>query len=108
MIYGLQIYTDHPGRVPAHVDRFREHTCKMLEKQGIKVIGCWTTADENHKDGLIFMIAHDTLEELRSAQRRFRDDPERIAMVEESEKDGLIILSSDNWVLKPTDFSPLQ
>ena len=108
MIYQLRIFTDHPGRVDAHVNRFRDHTCRLLEKHGIKVIGCWVTATADHSDQVVFMTAHDSYEAMRAAQTAFASDPEQNAMVLDSEKDGPIIEHSDNWYLRPTDFSPLR
>jgi NIPSNAP len=108
MIYQLRIFTDHPGRVDAHINRFREHTCRLLEKHGITVIGCFTTANEEHGDQVVFITAHESLEAMQAAQRAFASDPEQNAMVRDSEKDGPIIEHSDNWYLKPSDFSPLK
>jgi hypothetical protein len=108
MIYQLRVFTDHPGRVDAHINRFREHTCQLLEKHGITVIGCWTTATDEHTDQVVFITAHESYEAMRAAQAAFAADPEQNAMVRDSEKDGPIIHHSDNWYLKPADFSPLQ
>jgi NIPSNAP protein len=108
VIYQLRIFTDHPGRVDAHINRFREHTCRLLEKHGITVVGCFTTANEEHRDQVVFITAHESLEAMQAAQRAFAADPEQNAMVKESEKDGPIIEHSDNWYLKPADFSPLK
>jgi hypothetical protein len=108
MIYQLRIFTDHPGRREAHVNRFREHTCELLEKHGIKVIGCWVSATEEHQDQVVFITAHESYEAMRAAQAAFAADPEQNAMVKESEKDGPIIEHSDNWYLQPVDFSPMQ
>jgi hypothetical protein len=108
MIYQLRIFTDHPGRVDAHINRFREHTCRLLEKHGITVVGCWTTATSDHTDQVVFMTAHESLEAMQSAQKAFAADPEQNAMVKESELDGPIIHHSDNCYLQPADFSPLK
>jgi NIPSNAP len=101
-------HQNHAGRVDAHVNRFREHTCRLLEKHGITVVGCWVTATDEHTDQVVFITAHESLDAMRTAQRAFAADPEQNAMVRDSEKDGPIIHHSDNWYLQPTDFSPLK
>ena len=108
MIYQLRIFTDYPGRVGAHIERFRDHTCRMLEKHGMTVFGCWTCVDEKQRDQVVFLSGHDTAEALAAAQERFARDPEVMAMVALSEKDGPIIKHRDNWILQPTEFSPLK
>ena len=41
MIYELRVYTTIPGRMPALLARFQDHTLKIWEKHGIKQIGFW-------------------------------------------------------------------
>lgn len=108
MIYQLRIFKDHPGRVDAHIDRFREHTCRLLEKHGARIVGLWTCLDEEHRDQVVFMAAYETEEAMRATAAAFAADPEQPAMVEASEQDGPIIESRENWVLQPVDFSPLS
>ena len=42
MLYELRIYTANPGKLPALIARFRDHTCTLFEKHGIKNVGYWT------------------------------------------------------------------
>jgi predicted metal-binding protein len=112
MIYQLRIFTDHPGRVRAHVERFRDHTCRLLERHGVKIVGCWTCADEtggeHRRNQVVFMIAHESAEALCRSQEAFAEDPEVKAMVAASERDGPIILGREDWILQPAEFSPLR
>ena len=108
MIYQLRIFTDYPGRVGAHVERFRDHTCRLLERHGMKVVGCWTCVDAAQRDQVVFLSAHQSAEGLRAAQAAFNADPEVQAIVAQSERDGPIIRHRERWILQPADFSPLK
>jgi hypothetical protein len=108
VIYQLRIFKDHPGRVDAHIERFREDTCRLLEKHGAKIVGLWTTVGEDHREEVVFMAAYEDEAAMQHTTRAFAADPEQPAMVAASEKDGPIIVSRDQWVLKPVAFSPLQ
>jgi hypothetical protein len=108
VIYQLSIFTDYPGRVGAHIERYREHTCRLLEKHGMKVVGCWTCVDAEQCDQVVSLTAHESADGLRAAQAAFNADPEVQAMVAQSERDGPIIRHRERWILQPVDFSPLK
>ena len=42
MIYELRIYQCVPGRLPALIKRFEDHTLKIWEKHGVRQAGFWT------------------------------------------------------------------
>jgi len=108
MVYQLRIFTDHPGRVGAHIERFRDHTCRLLERHGMKVVGCWTCLDDAQRNQVVFLSAHESAEGMKAAQAAFAADPEVKAAVAQSERDGPIIRHRDNWMLQPAEFSPLK
>ena len=43
MIYELRIYRCLPGRLPALLSRFQNHTFRIWERHGIHQTGFWTT-----------------------------------------------------------------
>ena len=43
MLYEMRVYRTVPGRLPALLKRFSDHTLKIWEKHGIKQAGFWTT-----------------------------------------------------------------
>ena len=45
-VYELRIYTCNEGKLDALLARFRDHTCKLFEKHGMKNIMYWTPTDE--------------------------------------------------------------
>jgi hypothetical protein len=108
MIYQLRIFKDYPGRVDAHIERFRNHTCPLLEKHGAQIVGLWTCLDDEHKHQVVFMAAYQDMDAMRAATAAFAADPEQATMVADSEQDGRIIESRENLMLQPVDFSPLR
>lgn len=107
MIYELRIYTALPGRMTALQGRFREHTCRLFGKHGIRVVGFWTNLIGGPSDELWYLVEFDSLAHRSSAWDAFLHDPEWARISGESTADGLIVARFENRILTPTDFSPL-
>ena len=63
MIYEQRIYTCIPGRLPALLKRFEEHTLKIWDKHGIKQAGFWTVLVGEGNHDLHYLLAWDSLAE---------------------------------------------
>jgi hypothetical protein len=108
MIYELRTYRAVPGRMADLLARFRDHTCPIWTRLGIKQIGYWTVLiGESHND-LIYLLAWDSLADRESRWAAFCEDPEWMAALAASEINGPLITSLSNQLLAPTAFSPLQ
>jgi NIPSNAP len=107
MIHELRIYTACPGRMPALLMRFREHTCRLFGRHGIRNVGYWTTLIGGASDQLWYIVEFDSLAHRESAWSAFLADPEWIAVSKRSTADGPLIVHFENLILKPTDFSAL-
>lgn len=108
--YEMRTYTTHPGRLDALHARFRNHTNKLLEKHGMKLIGFWVPrdAEKGADNTLIYLVEHPTREAAKLAWAAFGKDPEWIAARTESEKSGPIVVRVDSLFLTPTDYSKLK
>jgi hypothetical protein len=108
MIYEQRIYTCIPGRLPALLKRFEEHTLKIWEKHGFKQAGFWTVliGDGNHD--LHYMLAWDSLADREKKWNTFQADPAWHKARDESEKDGPIIANIKSSFLRPTAFSAVK
>jgi hypothetical protein len=108
MIHELRVYRCLPGRLPALLKRFNDHTLGLWEKHGIRQAGFWTTliGESNHE--LIYLIAWESLAEREAKWTAFINDPKWIAVRNESEKDGPILLNVSNQILTPTAFSAVK
>ena len=108
MIYEQRIYSCIPGRLPALLKRFEEHTLKIWDKHGIKQAGFWTVlvGDGNHD--LHYMLAWDSLADREKKWTAFQSDPDWIAGRAKSEEDGQIIDNIVSQLLVPTAFSAVK
>ena len=108
MIYELRIYTTHPGKMAALQARFRDHTCAIFERHGIKNVGYWVNTIGGRNDELWYMVSYEDLAARQKAWASFQADPEWQRVRAESEKDGPLVHHLENRMMTPTDFSPLK
>ena len=107
MIHELRIYTAHPGKLGPLLSRFRDHTCGLFEKHGIKVVGFWETVIGESNE-LVYICAFDDLAHRTKAWAAFQADPDWQAARKASEANGPLLERVVNKIWRPTAFSPLQ
>ena len=108
MIYELRVYRTLPGRMPAMLKRFEDHTLRIWAKHGIRQAGFWTTAIGESSNDLTYMLAWDSLAEREKRWGAFVTDPEWIAARDASEADGQIVANVSSSILRPTAFSSVK
>jgi len=108
MIYEMRVYNCVPGRMPALMKRFSEHTCGLFEKHGIRQAGFFTTLVGESHNQLTYFLAWESLAEREARWSAFISDPAWIKVRDESEKDGPILASISNQLLSPTAFSSVK
>jgi hypothetical protein len=105
----LRTYVAAPGKLPALLDRFRNHTCTLFEKHGMTLIGFWTPTDgETANTTLIYIVAHKDRASADASWKAFRADPVWIEAKKASEVDGSLTQTVTEVFMKPTDFSTLK
>jgi len=107
MIYEWREYEAALGKMDALHERLKNATLKLFEKHGIKVIGFWE-ADIGTSGILYYMVAYDNLAHREKAWNAFIADPEWIKARKESEKEGRLVKTVRNMILRPTSYSPLK
>jgi len=107
MLYEWRIYSAVPGKINALNDRFEKHTVRLFEKHGIRPIGFWQ-AVVGTTNILYYMLAWKSMAEREKAWNSFQADPEWVRVAHESEKDGPIVQSITNILLKPTPYSSMK
>ena len=108
-VFEMRTYHAHPGRMDALHARFRNHTCKLLEKHGMTLIGFWSPLDaKDAADRMIYILAHSSKEAAQNSWDAFRKDPEWIKARDASERDGPIVVKIESVFLSPTDYSGIQ
>lgn len=108
MIYELRVYRTNPGRMPALLARFQDHTLRLFARHGIRQAGFWTTVVGPSSNDLTYMLAWESMAERETRWGAFQRDPEWIAARAESEKDGAINANVSNSFLAPTAFSAVK
>lgn len=108
-LFELRTYTCLPGRLPNLTTRFKDHTVKLFEKQGMENLMYFNT---DEKDGsqskLVYMLAHKNQDEAKKSWDAFRADPVWVAARDASEKDGKIVEKVVSVYLTPLPFSKIK
>ena len=107
LVYELRVYHTYEGKLDDLLRRFREHTCKLFEKHGMKNIAYWTPTEDLLKGKtLVYVIAHPSRETATANWKAFGDDPEWQAARDKSEANGKLVEKIDSTYMVITDFSP--
>ncbi len=104
--FEMRVYYAADGKLDALHARFRDHTTKLFERQGITNVGYWTPVP-NPDRKLIYILAYPSREARETSWKAFMADPEWIAAKAESEKDGKLVDNVESTFLHTTDFSPI-
>ncbi len=108
MIYEMRVYHCMPGRLPALLARFQNHTLKIWERHGIRQAGFWTTLMGESNHDLTYLLAWESMAERDAKFGAFLADPQWQAARADSEKDGPIVQTISNQLLVPTAFSSVK
>lgn len=108
MIYELRIYDCLPGRLPALLMRFNDHTLTIWERHGIRQAGFFTTVIGEHSNRLTYLLAWDSLADREARWASFMADPAWHEARDNSERDGPILANVSSQILAPTAFSALR
>jgi hypothetical protein len=108
MIYEQRLYQATPGKLPALLARFRNHTLKLWERHGIRQAGFFTTLIGASSNDLTYYLAWESMAEREQKWPAFATDPEWLAVKAETEKDGPIVDKIVSQFFAPTDFSVVK
>ena len=108
MIYELRVYDCLPGRLPALLKRFNDHTLGLWDKHGIRQAGFFTTVVGESNQRLTYFLAWESLAEREAKWTAFITDPAWHKVRDESERDGQIVANVTNQLLAPTAFSSVK
>ena len=108
MIHELRVYHAAPGRLPDLLNRFDTVTLKIWERFGIKQAGFWTVEIGENNHDLYYLLEWESLAEREKKWAAFASDPEWLSKKAETEKNGALLTSLSNTILKPTAFSSVK
>ena len=107
MLYELRVYNITPLRMKDINDRFANHTTKIWKRLGIRPVGFWENVI-GPSNTLTYLLAWESLEEREKKWDTFIKDPEWLKVAEETHKNGPIVLTNTNTIMRPTSYSPMQ
>jgi len=105
VIYEIREYTTVPGRMPALVRRFNEHTLGLFQKYGMEVVFIsLTELGDNSNNELVYALRFDDLAEMERKWAGFQADPGWQQARADSEVDGPIVARIQRRVTNPSRF----
>jgi hypothetical protein len=107
VLYEYRRYEVVPGRRGDLNRRFATHTLKIWEKHQIEVVGFWE-AVVGVTNELHYILRWKNMAERDEKWSAFATDPEWLAAVTETERDGPLAARIHNSFWAPTDYSPMR
>tara|TARA_B110000879_G_scaffold133339_1_gene174678 strand:+ start:2899 stop:3327 length:429 start_codon:yes stop_codon:yes gene_type:complete len=108
-VFELRIYTATPGNLENLHARFRDHTIRIFENNGMKIVGFWSpTSEEDADDTLIYVLEHASQEAANASWQAFGQDPEWKTVSDASNANGPILAGVERRYMTATDYSPLK
>jgi hypothetical protein len=95
------------GGKPALLSRFENETLRIWGKHGIRQAGFWITLIGKSSEEITYMLAWDSMAE-REKRDAFLADPEWIAVIAKTEKDGQLVESISSQLLALAAFSAVK
>ena len=108
MIYEERIYTILPGKMGDIERRFANHTMRLFEKHGMKVVGFWKTVIGRQNFELVYLLVFKDVNDRMEKWKAFQEDPDWIKARNDSETHGPLVAQVENKILTPLPFSPLK
>src|SRR5437764_10722818 len=103
-VFELRIYHAMPGKLPALINRFGDHTRTIFDRHGMTSVGYWMPQDAPVKDNtFVYILAHPNRDAATKNWEAFRADPEWQKVQGESEKDGQLVDHVDYTLITPTE-----
>jgi hypothetical protein len=103
----MRTYHIMPGKAQALHARFRNHTNKLLQKHGMKLVAFWSPLDSKDAEKkLIWIVAHPSREAAQKSWAAFSADPDWQKAKADSEKDGKLVERVESVFMSLTDYSP--
>ena len=107
MLYEVREYETVPGRMPALIARFREHTLGLFEKHGFDLAFISLTEfGDNSNNELVYVLRFNSYQEMQERWAVFLADPEWVKVRKESERDGPIVARVRRRLLTDAPFAP--
>ena len=106
MIVDMRIYTTRPGKLAAYVELYKTHAWELQQKYLERCIG-WYTVAEGPLNQVVHLWAFENQGDRETRRAAMAADPAWAIYLKRADEAGLLV-SQENRLLKPTDFSPVS
>ena len=104
MIVELRTYTLHPGKVAEMVRLYADEGLALQQRHLGEFLG-YFTAETGNLNQIVFMWGYAGLDDRAARRDRMAQDPEWQAYLR---KVVPLLVSQENKLLRPTEFSPIR
>ena len=101
--YEMRVYTAHPGKRDALLERFRRHTVRLFERHDIDTVGHWIPTD--NPDLLYYVVSYTSRDVREEAWEGFLNDPDWKSAYAASTAHGPLVANIESIFLELTDYS---
>jgi dienelactone hydrolase len=105
LCYEMRIYTANKGKLNDLLRRFRNHTTKIFENNGMTNVGYWTPLD-NVDEKVYYVLSYPNRAARETSWKNFMADTTWQRVAKESEINGGLVGKVESIFLQTTDFSP--
>ena len=106
-VYELRIYHLNEGMQAGILERFRTKETAIFARYGMHGVGYWVPTDEPLAGRtLTYMLRHKSRAAAKESWTKFGADPEWVALMAETEKNGAFVKLHESTFMTLTDFSP--
>ncbi|MED5803833.1 NIPSNAP family protein [Gordonia sp. Z-3] len=109
MLYEVREYVAVPGRLPAIIDLFNQHTIRLFAKHDMDLIQVGRTwIGENSYNELVYTLRFSDVAELEKKWEMFLQDPEWVAELTAREAEGPMVASMRRRLVDPGPFADAE
>lgn len=111
-VFELRTYKATPNHLPNLMSRFRDHTVKLFESNGMTNIMYWNPTDKEQgsEDMLIYFLAHKSKEDGLASFKSFGASSEwqDVRKASEEKAGGSLTVFVKSEYMVPAEFSPIK
>lgn len=107
--FELRVYDVAPGSLATLAASYRDARLKLFAKHGFTTLGCWTSGGTEGAAKFVLLLAHDSADAITAGKAAYHADPEWKQLVDApAAGQPPLTTAVQSFILRPTDFSPLQ
>lgn len=108
-VFEYRVYTAAPGKMDALLARFRNHTMRIFEQNGMTNVAYWTTLEkEGEQPRLVYLLAHKSEKKAKRNWEKFGRSKAWKRVIAETESNGSLVQKIESVYWRALPFSAIQ